>query len=125
MRRSKLAVLAILLMFMLAACATTGTSNFNTISYKSLATAAQVYNVAWQSFEDLHKVGQVTDADYLKGKGYARQFYAGYQIAVDAMIAYEKGTQTQTQAQAMIDVALNLNKLLMEYLQPRIKGVKK
>ncbi len=89
-------------------------------AYKLLATEVEIYNAAWLSFKDLHETGIVSDADFDEGKGLARKFYKQYVRAVDLVLAYEKGTVTQGEAKSAVDLALSANKILQEYLKPKI-----
>jgi hypothetical protein len=89
-------------------------------AYKILAAEVEIYNAAWLSFKDLHETGIVSDADFDEGKGLARKFYKQYTRAVDLVLAYEKGTVTQGEAKSAVDLALSANKILQEYLKPKI-----
>jgi len=89
-------------------------------SYRVLAVEVEIYNAAWLSFKDLHAAGIVSVSDFEKGKGLAREFYQQYTRAVDLVLAYEKGTVNQGEAKSAVDLALSANKILQEYLKPKI-----
>ena len=89
-------------------------------AYKLLATEVEIYNAAWLSFKDLHGAGIVSDTDFEKGRDLARKFYKNYIRAVDLVLAYEKGTTNQGEAKSAVDLALTANKLLQEYLKPKL-----
>jgi len=89
-------------------------------AYKVLATEVEIYNAAWLSFKDLRKAGVVSDAVFEEGRGMARKFYQNYNRAVDLVIAYEKGTMSQDEAKAAVDLVLSANKILQEFLKPKL-----
>ena len=89
-------------------------------AYKLLAAEVEIYNAAWLSFKDLHEAGIVSDADFEKGRDLARKFYKKYTRAVDLVLAYEKGTMNQGEAKSAVDLALSANKILQEYLKPKL-----
>ena len=89
-------------------------------AYKLLGTEVEIYNAAWLSFKDLHKAGLVADSDFEKGRDLARKFYKNYIRAVDLVIAYEKGTINQGEAKSAVELALSANKILQEYLKPKL-----
>ena len=89
-------------------------------AYRLLATEVEIYNAALLSFKDLHAAGIVSVSDFEKGKGLAREFYQQYIRAVDLVLAYEKGTVNQGEAKSAVDLALSANKILQEYLKPKI-----
>jgi hypothetical protein len=115
---------SIILLF-LVGCASMGT-NYKQQTYNSLLATANLYNVSWQTFKEMKDVGAVSDADYQAGKQLAIQFYDKYQMAVDLMLMYEKGTATQGQMDNALAVMQAANRALLDYLKPRIqKGVPK
>lgn len=87
-------------------------------SYKVLFSMAQAYNAAWKSFKDLNEVGVVTDATFLKGKELARKYVKANKEAVDVLIAVEKGTSGQVEAQALITSVQIANDAIMVFLKP-------
>lgn len=89
-------------------------------AYKVLAAEVEIYNAAWLSFKDLHKAGIVSDAVFEEGRGMARKVYQNYNRAVDLVIAYEKGTTSQDEAKAAVDLVLSANKILQEFLKPKL-----
>ena len=93
---------------------------FGKEAYNLLATEAEIYNAAWLSFKDLYKAGLVSEADFQAGKDLARDFYKKYIRAVDLVIAYEKGTMNQGYVQSSVDLALSANKILQEFLKPKL-----
>jgi len=89
-------------------------------AYKVLAVEVEVYNAAWLAFKDLNDAGLVPEEDFQKGKDLARNFYKQYTRAVDVVLAYEKGTGSQGEAKSAVDLALAANKMLQEYLRPKL-----
>lgn len=128
--------LVLTLMIFLSACAGTGINQsatgiqnpdspalqtpFAKEAYKLLAAEVEIYNAAWLSFKDLHKAGLVSDSDFEKGRDLARKFYKNYIRAVDLVIDYEKGTMSQGEAKSAVELALSANKILQEYLKPKL-----
>jgi hypothetical protein len=93
---------------------------FVVASYKQLYLMAQAYNVAWQTFYDLHSRGVVNDADFTMGQQIARQYRQANNDAVDALVLVEKGTYSQDQAQVILSLVLTANKMILDYLGPRV-----
>ncbi len=89
-------------------------------AYNLLATEVEIYNAAWLSFKDLYKAGLVSEADFQEGKSLAREFYQNYKRAVDLVVGYEKGTINEGYAKSAVDLALSANKILQEYLKPKL-----
>ena len=84
-------------------------------SYKTLTTAAVVYDAAMSSAADLYKQGHLTEAQYNKVRDAALTYYEAYFAAVDALVAYRNTSSEEGKEQILgyVDVLKSsLNVLL-------------
>lgn len=84
-------------------------------SYKTLTTAAVVYDAAMNSAADLYKDGHLTEAQYNKVRDAALTYYEAYFAAVDAIVAYKNASSEEGKEQILgyVDVLKSsLNVLL-------------
>lgn len=115
--------IVVILALYVVGCATMG-SSYKQQTYNTLLATAQLYNVSWETFVEMYRVGQVSETDYVAGRKLAIVFYEKYQMAVDLVILYEKGQADQTLVEGALNVMLAANRALLDYLKPRIqKGV--
>lgn len=84
--------------------------------YKSLTTAAVVYDAAMSSAADLYKQGHLTETQYNKVRDAALTYYQAYFAATDALMAYKEASSEEGKEQilAYVDVLKSsLNILLV------------
>ena len=84
-------------------------------SYKSLVTAATVYDAAMNSAVDLYKQGLITEEQYNKVRDAALTYYDAYRAAVDVLYTYAENKDEAGKAKLLsyVDVLkASLNVLL-------------
>ena len=116
------ALVGLLLLIMLAGCAT-----FSKDSYRTLSVSAETYHAAMSSMGDLYKQGLVSEKEKAKAVELGTYFKAAYNAAIDANQAYLKVDSDQNRdkvTSALIEYSKVLGKVL-EYINDVMANAKK
>jgi hypothetical protein len=130
-RLTGILLLIVFLSVLAGGCATTGTSSgahgesFVTASYKTLATAADVYDTGMKTAGALYKKGLITEAQKEAIIKAGKKYYNTWQLAKKALVEYKKAQTSGNQSvlEAAIDAFTSDQGEFLKLLQSIIGGV--
>ena len=132
MKRKSFVLVCLIVLALMAGCATTPTSDqpptFTEVQYKSLAASQELYNVSWGAFVQLYRAKTlnndgklIVDKDrYAVGLKLATTYYDAWMSWMNAVMAYErtKGIDGKLPVESAMAIAQKAAMDLLTIVQP-------
>lgn len=117
--------LAVVGLYLVVGCAGTQSTekpDFVTVTYKTIKTMSELYNMSMGTLGDLYREGKISEADKAKAIKYGERFRKAKDLAVEALISYTKteGQSGFVLVQTALDEAIRLYGELARYIQPML-----